>query len=630
MAMKDPQARTKQIIKDDIETIRAYADAFGVEMPDLDENGEVVGLPAPYPREVAGVVRSGYRIYELGQKALETGMPCLNPILGRNSAEETWKESNDIYKYAEKFGQTVFQFVHSEATRHIDPLKGRELIEQSRGKGGITPKGEREFIQMGGGAKHPVRINATGDTAHINILNGFIAGFDGTDIGPVIHVHFGGRGIHDFRTKVVNGYKSCIVCAENKIFAQLDTHKHINNIGGTDGMAIAMCLLSEGIATHAGLPWELSGIQMNVGGNNLYRDLAIMRAFRHNMLSKSLIVVPETFQHPPANLIAEQAHFARMAISAKLGGANFYRPKAAESVGIPTGDSMGQACWATLDVFQHTYNPGIESPKIDEYENMMMDEAFAVLEAVLKLPAHSLHQGCLTEEFWKQWTDEELIDLIVDGGKSGKMDTPRAGGWDLKRFVKTNRDPDGITRYVEGYTPLGVDPSRCPITKEHVVVHIEKPPTRKEKIVLATVGADAHVNGINTIREAFQDAGYEIIFLRGMNLPETVAEVAAEAKANAIGVSNLLGLGVTLFPRVGKRLEELGMRDKVVVWAGGRIAEKEEEHAYYEKKIAEEGTGFMGVDAFFGPESTPEQCVTKITELIEAKEKELAEKEENK
>ena len=144
MAMKDPQARTKQIIKDDIETIRAYADAFGVEMPDLDENGEVVGLPAPYPREVAGVVRSGYRIYELGQKAVETGMPCLNPILGRNSAEETWKESNDIYKYAEKFGQTVFQFVHSEATRHIDPLKGRELIEQSRGKGGITPKGERE------------------------------------------------------------------------------------------------------------------------------------------------------------------------------------------------------------------------------------------------------------------------------------------------------------------------------------------------------------------------------------------------------------------------------------------------------------------------------------------------------
>ena len=621
MCMRDPQERTKKIIKEDIEAIRAYADCFGVEMPDLDENGEVVGLPAPYPREVAGVVRSGYRIYELGQKALETGIPCLNPILGRNSAEETYKESCDIYKYADKYDQTVFQFVHSEATRHIDPLKGRELIDQSRGKGGITPKGEREFIQMGGGSKHPVRINATGDTAHINILNALIAGFDGTDIGPVIHVHFGGRGIHDFRTKVIGGYKACQICGETKIFAQLDTHKHINNIGGTDGMAIAMVLLSEGIATHAGLPWELSGIQMNVGGVNLYRDLAIMRAFRHNMLSKSLIVVPETFQNPPANLIAEQAHFARMAVSAKLGGANFYRPKAAESVGIPTGDSMGQACWATWDVLTRTYNPGIESPIIDEYENMMMDEAFAVLEATLKLPAHSLKPGCLTEEFWKQWTDMELIDLIVEAGKAGILDTPRAGGWDLKRFVKTNRDPDGITRYVAGYTPLGVDASRCPITKENVTVHVEKEPTRKEKIVLATVGADAHVNGINTVREAFQDAGYEIIFLRGMNLPETVAEVAAEANADAVGVSNLLGLGVTLFPRVSKRLEELGLRDKTVVWAGGRIAEKEEEHKYYEDKIANEGTAFMGTDAFFGPDSTPEECVAAITKLIEAKNK---------
>ncbi len=619
--MRDPQERTKKIIKEDIETIRAYADCFDVEMPDLDENGEVVGLPAPYPREVAGVVRSGYRIYELGQKALKTGVPCLNPILGRNSAEETWKESCDIYKYADMYDDTIFQFVHSEATRHIDPLKGRELIEQSRGKGGITPKGEREFIQMGGGAKHPVRINATGDTAHINILNALIAGFDGTDIGPVIHVHFGGRGIHDFRTKVVNGYKAIQICGENKIFAQLDTHKHINNIGGTDGMAIAMCLLAEGLAVHGGLPWELSAIQMNVGGNNLYRDLAIMRAFRHNMLSKSLIVVPETFQNPPGNLIAEQAHFARMAIAAKLGGANFYRPKAAESVGIPTGDSMGQAVWASEDVFRRTYNPGIESPKIDEYEAMMMDEAFAVLEAVLHLPSHSLKPGCLTEDFWRQWTDEELIDLIVEGGKSGMMDTPRAGGWDLKRYVKTNRDPDGITRYVEGYTPLGVDASRCPITREHVTVHIEKPPTRKEKIVLATVGADAHVNGINVIREAFQDAGFDVVFLRGMNLPETVAEVAAEVKADAVGVSNLLGLGVTLFPRVEKRLKELGLRDKTVVWAGGRIAEKEEEHRMYEEKIANEGVGFMGVDAFFGPDSTPEQCVEKITQLIEEKKK---------
>ncbi|MDO4554198.1 MAG: cobalamin-dependent protein [Lachnospiraceae bacterium] len=613
------QEKTKKIIKEDIEAVRAYADCFDVEMPDLDENGEVVGLPAPYPRTVAGVERSGYRIYELAKKAEERGWPVQNPILGRNSAEETYKESQEMYAYAEKFDETLFHFVHSEATRHIDPLKGRELIEQSRGKGGITPKGEREFIQMGGGAKHPVRINATGDTPHLSILNALIAGFDGTDIGPVIHVHFGGRGIHDYKTKVVNGYKAIQICAENNIFVQLDSHKHLNNIGGTDGMALAMCLLSEGLAVHAGLPFELSAIQMNIAGINLYADLAVMRAFKRTTLSKSLIVVPETFQNPPGNLIAEAAHFARMAVNAKLGGANFYRPKAAESVGIPTGDSMGQAIWGTQDVFDRVYNPGIEDEQIEARIAEIVDEAMAVLEAALHLEAHSLKPEMITEEFWRQWSDDELIDMIVTAGKSGILDSQRAAGWDLKRHVKVNRDKDGITRYVKGWTPLGVDASRCAESNEDVAVHVEKAPTRKEKIVLATVGADAHVNGINLIRETFQDAGFEVVYLRGMNLPESVAEVVAEVNADAVGISNLLGLGIALFPRVGKRLEELGLRDKTVVWAGGRIAEKEEEHTYYEEKIANEGVDFLGVDAFFGPDSTPEQCLNKIEELLKAK-----------
>ncbi len=611
------QEKTKRIIKEDIESVRAYADAFNVPMPDLDENGEVVGLPAPYPREVAGVVRSGYRIYELGQLAVKRGWPIQNPILGRNSGEETYKESQNMYAYADKFDETLFHFVHSEATRHIDPLKGRELIEQSRGKGGITPQGERDFIQMGGGAKHPVRINATGDTPHLSIINALIAGFDGTDIGPVIHVHFGGRGIHDYKTKVVNGYKALQVCADNNIFVQLDSHKHLNNIGGTDGMALAMCLLAEGLAVHAELPPELSAIQMNIAGINIYADLAVMRAFRETIWSKSLIVVPETFQNPPANLIAESAHFARMAIYAKLGGANFYRPKAAESVGIPTGDSMGQSIWATRNVFDGTYLQEIDSPLIDARKAEIIDEAMAVLEACLHVKNLSPDQ--ITPDFWRQWKDTELIDLIVTGGKSGTLDCQRAAAWDLKRHVKVHRDHDGITRYIKGYTPLNVDASRCVVSEEDVKVEVVPKPNKKEKVVLATVGADAHVNGINIIREAFQRAGYEVIYLRGMNLPETVAEVAAEANAEIVGINNLLGLGMTLFPRVGKRLEELGRRDKTLVVAGGRIAEKEEEHAMYEEKIAKEGVDFLGADCFYGPGSDPDQVVAEVARLYAEK-----------
>lgn len=102
-----------------------------------------------------------------------------------------------------------------------------------------------------------------------------------------------------------------------------------------------------------------------------------------------------------------------------------------------------------------------------------------------------------------------------------------------------------------------------------------------------------------------------------MNLPETVAEVAAEAKAKIVGVSNLLGLGIELFPRVRQRLSELGIASETLVIAGGRIAEKEEEHAMYEEKIATEGTDFLGVDAFFGPGTKPADVIKWVAERLE-------------
>ena len=594
------QEKTKRIIIEDEKRVRAYEDAFNVPMPTVGKDGSIDGLPAPYPRVVAGVERSGYRVYELGQAALKSGNPAMNPILGRNSAEETYKESLEMYAPAEKLGLTVFHFVHSEATRHIDPLNGRELIDQSRGKGGITPAGERELVQMGGGSRHPIRINATGDTPHLSIINALIAGFDGTDIGPVIHVHFGGRGIHDYRTKVMNGYRALEICADNNIFVQTDSHKHLNNINGTDGMALAMCLLAEGLSVLAGLPRELSSIQMNVGGINILADLALMKAFRETLWSGSIIVVPETFQNPPPDLVAESAHFARMAITAKLGGANFFRPKAAESVGIPTGASMGRAIWAAHNVFEGTYKVDIHDPYIAYRKDEILREAMEVLEKVLGL-TQSLAPHDINEAFWKRFEVEQLVERIVNAGKSGIMDCPKAGGWDLKRYTQTHRDKDGIRRYLDGYSPLGLDPAKLTFTKEDVKPIVPVKPTHKQKIVLGTVGADAHVAGVNWVRETLEQAGYEVIFMRGMNLPETLAEVAAETKADMVGASNLLGLGQTLFPHLSQRLTELGIRDKIVVVAGGRIAEKEEEHALYEDKINNEGPGFLGVDAFFGP-----------------------------
>jgi len=329
-------------------------------------------------------------------------------------------------------------------------------------------------------------------------------------------------------------------------------------------------------------------------------------------------VVPETFQNPPPDLIAEAGHFARMAVSARLGGANFFRPKAAESVGIPTGESMAKAMWAAQNVFENTYRVDITDPAIDRRKEEILTEAMAVLQAAFNIK-HDLAPGDITESFWKRFGSEELIDKIVAAGKAGILDAPRAGGWDLKRHVKTHRDVDGIRRYVPGYSPLGVDPQKMVFTQVPVEVHEPPKAKRKEKVVLATVGADAHVGGITLIREALEDAGFEVVFLRGMNLPETVAEVVAETKADVLGMSNLLGLGIDLFPRAGRRLTELNLRDRVTIVAGGRLTEKEEDHAIYEKKIESEGYGFLGVDGFFGPGTDPADFIKWLDERLSAK-----------
>ncbi len=622
------QEKTIRILVEDEKQVKAYEETFGVTMPKVAADGTVVGLPEPFPREINGVVRDGYRIYRLAQKAEQTGIPILNPILGRNSGAETYKESLEIYKMADQLGISIFHFVHAEATRHIDPLDGRELIEQSRGKGGITPSGEREMVQLGGGEKHPMRVNATGDTPHLTIINSFIAGFDGTDIGPVIHVHFGGRGIHDYKTKVINGYKALEVCADNNIFVQTDSHKHLNNLDGTDGMALAMCLLAEGLAVKAGLPRELSALQMNVAGINLLADLAAMRAFKETMWSASLVVVPETFQNPPGDLIAEAAHFARMAVSAKLGGAHFFRPKAAESVGIPTGASMAKAMWAAQNVFENTYKVEITDPYIEERKQEILSEAMGVLAKALKLEGE-LDPADVTAAFWQQFDKDVLIDLIVNAGKSGILDAPKAGGWDLKRHVKTHRDGDGIRRYLPGFSPLGVDQKYFAFTREPVKAVKVPQISRKQKVVLATIGADAHVSGVNLIKDSLEDAGFEVVFLRGMNLPETVAEVVAETDADILGMSNLLGLGIDLFPRASRRLIELELRDKVIVVAGGRIAEKEEEHFQFEEKIRIEGPEFLGVDGFFGPGTKPDDFIEWLDNKIAEKKSNSAKLEKN-
>ena len=72
-----------------------------------------------------------------------------------------------------------------------------------------------------------------------------------------------------------------------------------------------------------------------------------------------------------------------------------------------------------------------------------------------------------------------------------------------------------------------------------------------------------------------------------------------------------------MFPKIRQRLAELGLADKTIVMAGGRIAEKEEEHAYYEEKIKKEGSSkLLGVDRFFGPGTDPKEVIAWMETMV--------------
>ena len=70
------QEKTEIILIEDDKWVRAYEETFGVPMPRVGRDGSVEGLPAPFPREMDGVVRSGDPIFEPAVEAEETGSRC--------------------------------------------------------------------------------------------------------------------------------------------------------------------------------------------------------------------------------------------------------------------------------------------------------------------------------------------------------------------------------------------------------------------------------------------------------------------------------------------------------------------------------------------------------------------------
>lgn len=119
---------------------------------------------------------------------------------------------------------------------------------------------------------------------------------------------------------------------------------------------------------------------------------------------------------------------------------------------------------------------------------------------------------------------------------------------------------------------------------------------RPLRILVAKAGLDGHDRGAKVVVRALREAGFEVTYGGLHRTPEEVAQLAVEARVDAVGLSVLSGAHRTLFPAVIAALAARGAGG-VVVFGGGIIPA--------EDAAALEATG---VAALFPP-ATPTAAV---------------------
>jgi methylmalonyl-CoA mutase, C-terminal domain len=93
---------------------------------------------------------------------------------------------------------------------------------------------------------------------------------------------------------------------------------------------------------------------------------------------------------------------------------------------------------------------------------------------------------------------------------------------------------------------------------------------RPIRVLLGKPGLDGHNRGVRVIARALRDAGMEVIYTGIRRTPSQIAEAALSEDVDAVGVSNLSGAHLPLFPRVAEKLRAVGA-DDVVLFCGGII-----------------------------------------------------------
>lgn len=128
------------------------------------------------------------------------------------------------------------------------------------------------------------------------------------------------------------------------------------------------------------------------------------------------------------------------------------------------------------------------------------------------------------------------------------------------------------------------------------------PPIR---VLIGKPGLDGHNRGARVICQALRDAGMEVIYTGIRRSPEQIVEAAISEDVDAIGLSNLSGAHLSLFPRIATMLRQAGVGEDVLLFCGGTIPAEDRQPL--------RDAGYKGV---FGPDTPLEEIVRFVRENV--------------
>ena len=125
-------------------------------------------------------------------------------------------------------------------------------------------------------------------------------------------------------------------------------------------------------------------------------------------------------------------------------------------------------------------------------------------------------------------------------------------------------------------------------------------------VVIGTIGSDCHVVGNWIVARSLEQSGFRVVQLGACVSQEEFIDAAIEAKADAIFVSSLYGMGIFDCEGLREKCIETGLKD-ILLYIGGYLTTTKQEWQDIEKQFKD-----IGFDRVYPPETKPALAIADL------------------